>query len=63
MKLSTKIFLLAPLSIAGMLLVSVIFLTVHNVNLSVNAETDRVEKIVSLQDGIAFNLLQLRRHE
>ena len=63
MKLNTKIFLLAPLSIAGMLLVSGIFLTVHNVNQSVIAETDRVDKIVSLQDSIEFNLLQLRRHE
>lgn len=63
MKLSTKIFLLAPLSIAGMLLVSGIFLTVHNVNQSYVAKIERAEKIVSLQDSIEFNLLQLRRHE
>ncbi|MEP2981410.1 MAG: HAMP domain-containing methyl-accepting chemotaxis protein [Lentilitoribacter sp.] len=63
MKLNTKIFLLAPLSIIGMLVVSAIFLTANNVLQEFEQQIDQTSRIILLKNDIEKNLLQLRRNE
>lgn len=63
MKLNTKIFLLAPLSIIGMLVVSGIFFTTHTVTQGFEQKIAQTGRIILLKNEIEKNLLQLRRNE
>ena len=63
MKLNTKIFLLAPLSILGMLVVAAIFLTANNVIQELDQKIDQTSHFNLLKSDIEKNLLQLRRNE
>lgn len=63
MKLNTKIFLLAPLSVAGMILVSALFLTVQSFDASYLKELAKVETIAGDDKNIEIHLLQARRAE
>jgi methyl-accepting chemotaxis protein len=63
MKLNTKIFLLAPLSVAGMILVSALFLTVQSVDADFKSEYSKVEVIAGEEKEIEIHMLQARRAE
>lgn len=63
MKLSTKIFLLAPFSIIGMLVVSAIFFTANNATQGLEQKIDQTNQLVLLKNEVEKNLLQLRRNE
>lgn len=63
MKLNTKIFLLAPLSVAGMILVSGLFLAVQSVDSDFKEASSRVEAVAGEDKEIQIHLLQARRAE
>lgn len=63
MKLNSKIFLLAPLSVAGMVLVSGLFLTVQSVDADYKAKLEKIETISGEDKEIENHLLQARRAE